>query len=187
MTAAALYRLQGVTQTYGPAFTREVDALDIFRGESLCLLGPTGANKSTLLRLLAGLEPPSKGAVEFEGKRLHPPDMPLSLRRQITMVHQRPVLLTGSVAANVEYGLHIRGVPQRTQKVVEVLKRLRLERVATQPAKTLPGGETQLVALARALVVEPDVLLLDELTANLDPAHVALVEEVVGGSSAKAA
>lgn len=61
----------GLAQTYGPAFTLEVD-------------------KSTLLRLLAGLEPPSKGAVEFEGKRLHPQDMPLSLRRRITMVHQRP-------------------------------------------------------------------------------------------------
>ena len=105
--------------------------------------------------------------------------MPLPLRRRITLVHQRSLLLTGSVTANIEYGLRVRGVRDRRNRVEAVLRLLKLERLAAQPARTLSGGETHLVAMARALVVEPDVLLLDEPTAHLDPAHVALAEDAV--------
>jgi tungstate transport system ATP-binding protein len=97
----------------------------------------------------------------------------------MTLVHQRPVLLTGTVRLNVEYGLRLRGSRDRARKVDGILDRLGLTRIASQSSQTLSGGQTQLVALARALVIEPDVLLLDEPTAHLDPAHVALVEKTI--------
>lgn len=179
MSAEPLYRLRDLTKTYGPAPALEIASLDILTGEVLGLLGPTGAGKSTLLRLLAGLESASGGTVALEGHPLRAEDMPLPLRRRIALVPQRPVLLTASVAANIEYGLRIRHVRDRRSRVADVLTRLGLARHAARSAPTLSGGETQLVGLARALVVRPDVLLLDEPTANLDPGRVALVEEVI--------
>jgi len=153
--------------------------MDLPPGEVLGLLGPTGAGKTTLLRLLAGLERSSAGEIVFEDSPLAAIDPPLALRRRITMVHQHPALLTGTVQFNVEYGLRLRGDRNRTRKVIDVLDRLGLTKIASQSAQTLSGGQTQLVALARSLVIEPDVLLLDEPTAQLDPAHVALVEEAI--------
>lgn len=96
------------------------------------------------------------------------------------MVHQRPLPLTGSVRRNVEYGLRIRRFAGRAAAVDDVLDRLGLSGLATQSAATLSGGQMQLVALARALVIRPDVLLLDEPTAHLDPACVSAVERAVG-------
>jgi tungstate transport system ATP-binding protein len=148
-------------------------------GEVLGLLGPTGAGKSTLLRLLAGLENSTGGEACFDNSPFVSTDLPLATRRRITLVHQRPILLTGSVRLNVEYGLRLRGIRDRTQKTEEVLDRLGLNEIASQSAQTLSGGQVQLVALARALAIEPDVLLLDEPTAHLDPAHVAKVEETI--------
>ncbi len=161
-------------------FRLSLPEMDIAAGEVFCLLGPTGAGKSTLLRILAGLDPPTSGTVLFCGQAFHPADVPLEVRRRITLVFQRPMLLSGSVRSNVEYGLRLRGeASHRADKVQQWLDRLGLAALASQSAATLSGGQTQLVALARALIVEPRVLLLDEPTANLDPAHVALVEQVI--------
>lgn len=175
----SLYQVEGVRKTYGDAFTLHVDRLDIAAGEVFCLLGPTGAGKSTLLRLMSGQEPATGVSVQFDGLSLHPPFVPLPALRRMAMVHQRPLLLSGTVRYNVEYGLRIRRAAASSDRVDAILERLSLVKLAGQSAHTLSGGQTQLVALARALVIEPDALLLDEPTANLDPAHVALVEEVV--------
>jgi tungstate transport system ATP-binding protein len=157
-----------------------VDRLEVVRGELLCLVGPTGAGKSTLLRLLAALEAPRSGRLWFSDCRLDSHGVPLEVRRRITLVFQRPLLLAGTVRANVEYGLRLRGRDRHAPQVEAVLERLRLSDLALRSARTLSGGQMQLVALARALVLEPEALLLDEPTANLDPARVALVEEVIG-------
>lgn len=178
--AAPLYQLSNVRRQYGPTLAVDVEGLSVDRRETLCLLGPTGAGKSTLLRLLAALEPPTSGSIELEGETLLAGRTPLERQRRLTMVFQRPVLLAGTVEWNVAYGLRLRhGRQFPAEKVRRVLERLGLARLARQSAKTLSGGQTQLVALARGLVLEPDVLLLDEPTSHLDPAHVALVEQFV--------
>jgi tungstate transport system ATP-binding protein len=176
---SATYRLQHVVKSYGGSTVLEIAELDVSPGDVLCLLGPTGAGKSTLLRLLAGLERPTSGGVRFHNADFNGGDLPPVIRRRIAMVHQRPHLLTGTVRFNVEYGLRIRGTSNRLEKVNAILTRLGMSVLADQSAQTLSGGQIQLVALARALVIQSDVLLLDEPTANLDPARVALVEDVV--------
>ena len=149
------------------------------RGEVLGLLGPTGAGKTTLLRLLAGLTTPNDGDIRFDNAPFVASDLPLGTRRRLTMVHQSPILLTGTVRLNVRYGLQLRGQRDAERKVERTIDRLGLNKIASQTVRSLSGGQCQLVALARALVIEPDVLLLDEPTAHLDPAHVAVVEETI--------
>lgn len=148
------------------------------RGQTLSLLGPTGAGKSTLLRLLAGVESVTTGQITFDSTDFQATQIPLSTRRRIAMVHQRPIMLTGSVRQNVAYGLRLRqqDAPSRVDKV---LKQFRLTALESQRSSTLSGGQSQLVALARAILLKPEVLLLDEPTAHLDPTHVALVEEAI--------
>ncbi len=179
MTVETTYRLQEIQKSLGPHFCLEVPQLDIRRGEILGLLGPTGAGKSTLLRLLTGLEEPTRGDLRFEDSPFPAPEPALTIRRRIAMVHQQPVLLTGSVRWNVEYGLRLRQSTQRRHKVDDILAQLELTSMASQSAQRLSGGQAQLVALARALVLEPDVLLLDEPTAHLDPAYITLVERAI--------
>jgi tungstate transport system ATP-binding protein len=178
MTDEPLFRLRDVRKSLG-AFTLHIDELEACAGEVLALLGPTGAGKTTLLRLLAGLARADEGELVFAGDSLVRAEPDLSTRRRLAMVHQRPLLLAGSVRFNVEYGLRLRKRRGSSEKVDDVLRRLQLAKIARQSSATLSGGQTQLVALARALVIEPDVLLLDEPTAHLDPAHVALVEETI--------
>jgi tungstate transport system ATP-binding protein len=179
MIALPLYRLRDTSKHYGGPFRLDIGLLEVQAGEVFGLLGPVGAGKSTLLRLLAGLEPPSGGEAWFVDDRLDGPGLPLSVRRRVTLAFQHPRLLTGTVRSNVEYGLRLRGMGWRPSAVDVLLDRLELARIASQPARSLSGGQVQLVALARALAVEPEVLLVDEPTAHLDPALVALIEGVI--------
>jgi tungstate transport system ATP-binding protein len=176
MNRPLVYDLGDVRKRLGDSFTLEIDTLAVLPGETLCLVGPTGAGKSTLLRLLSGLEMPTSGRIALQGQAIERGDAPLESLRRVTTVHQRPLLLSESVRYNVEYGLRVRGVRSRSDPILE---RLGLSRLANQDARTLSGGQIQLVAIARALVVEPEVVLLDEPTAHLDPANVALVEDLV--------
>lgn len=183
----ALYLLDQVTKQYGPRSVLAIDQLQVYRGEILALVGPSGAGKSTLLRLLNFLETPTTGSLTFQGATFPAAqEAPLTIRREVTMVFQRPVLLRRSVAANVAYGLQLRNsFGWRTnrsadrQVVDATLKEVGLLDMAAQPARTLSGGEAQRVALARALVLHPQALLLDEPTANLDPYNVSLIEQII--------
>ncbi len=181
MTGQVIYKLHNLTQIYNSRAVLQVEHLEIYEGEILALVGPSGAGKSTLLRQLNFLEQPTGGYLTFENNPLNGSIPPLEIRRRVTTVFQNPVLLNRSVAANVAYGLHVRGQNKKMieQAVVEALERVGLSKLAHESARTLSGGEAQRVALARALVIQPDVLLLDEPTANLDPYNVKLIEEIV--------
>jgi len=175
-----VYRLAGLTKAYDTRVVLDIDALEIERGEVFGIVGPSGSGKSTLLRLLNFLEEPTGGSLEFEGAVYRPgTEIPLELKRRVTMVFQRPLLLNGSVSENVAFGLRLRGQRNAHQQVQEALEEVGLAHLTRQRARTLSGGEAQRVALARALVLRPDVLLLDEPTANLDPYNVSLIETIV--------
>ena len=177
MTMEPLFRIRGLRKTYGRAWSLVVDALDIPRGETLAVVGPTGSGKSTLLRLLHLLEAPDQGTLEFDGRPVtYPP--PVETLRRITMVFQRPVLQRGTVLDNVQYGRRLRGhtdaAPAR-----QALESLGMTHLAQAKAFPLSGGETQRVAVARALAIATPVLLLDEPTAHLDPAHILRIERII--------
>ncbi|OGT27653.1 MAG: hypothetical protein A2Z17_01750 [Gammaproteobacteria bacterium RBG_16_66_13] len=177
MNAETVFRAKELRKNFGGAFTLRVDDLEIRRGEIFALVGPTGSGKSTLLRLLHLLETPTSGTLEFEGRSVvHPAE--LAIRRQITMVFQRPLLLRGSVLDNVSYGANLRRHrdPGKARRLLDCLG---LAPLANAPAFPLSGGEIQRVAVARAMAIETPVLLLDEPTANLDPAHVLRIERII--------
>ena len=157
-----------------------VPELDVREGEVLAVLGANGAGKSTLLQALALLERPTEGSVLFDG--LPVLGRELSLRRRMAMVFQEPMLLDRSVEANVALGLSLRGVGRkgRAAKVAQWLDRLGIGALAKRSGRTLSGGEAQRTSLARAFVLEPDVLFLDEPFSSLDqPTRESLLTELV--------
>lgn len=174
----AIYRLESIRHRYAGRVVLDIDRLEVARGETLAVVGPSGSGKSTLLRLLQFLERPGDGRLWFDGHQIEAePD--LETRRRVTTVFQRPVVLNRSVRANVAYGVHVRGRQAVPAKIEHLLGALGLEHLAHAPARTLSGGEVQRVAFGRALAFDPDVLLLDEPTANLDPRNVRLVEGLI--------
>jgi tungstate transport system ATP-binding protein len=145
------------------------------------LMGPNGCGKSTLLRLCALLEDPTAGtnAYEENGTRL-PTDT--ALKRRITLVLPRIGVFNTTVFRNMAYGLKLRNLPHAEieQKVNETLAFVGLERKRDQHALTLSSGETQRLGIARALVIDPEVLFLDEPTASIDQENTEIVESIIG-------
>lgn len=177
---SALYRIREVAKAYDSRTVLSVHDLPVFEGEVLAVVGPSGAGKSTLLRLLNFLEPPTTGTIVFESQQYDKNRLPpIEVRRRITTVFQRPMLLSRNVRANVSYGLRVRGIRDADGVVERVLQQVGMEALQQQHAKSLSGGEAQRVALARAMVLRPDVLLMDEPTANLDPHNIAQIERIV--------
>jgi ABC-type Fe3+/spermidine/putrescine transport system ATPase subunit len=145
-----------------------VEALDIGRGERLGVLGPNGAGKTTLLRLIAGLDEPHAGQVEVDGVASRAGGV--ELRRRVGYVADRPGLLTMSIRRNVELPLRYRGRDRRSRRAAaeRALARLGIAHLADRPSHAVSRGEAQRASLARALVSEPPLLLLDEPAASLD-------------------
>lgn len=141
--------------------------------ETLVVLGPSGSGKSVLLRILNLLEPPTAGTISFNGEEVHllKRSRRLEVSRRMAMVFQDPLLFRGKVRDNVAYGLKVRGAStaEREARVDKMLEMVGLDGLSGNHVWTLSGGEAQRVAVARALVIEPELLLLDEPFANLDP------------------
>ena len=148
-------------------------SLRIEAGPSTILLGANGAGKSVLMRLMHGLLQPTAGAVRWSE-----PDV---ARRRQAMVFQRPVMLRRSALANVTYALALAGIPaaEGEAQALAALDEVGLRHLAARPARVLSGGEQQRLALARAWALHPEVLFLDEPTANLDPAATRDIEAVI--------
>jgi tungstate transport system ATP-binding protein len=157
----------------------EVPSLDVLPGEVLAVVGPNGAGKSTLVQVMALLERPARGEVLFDGEKVGRNVLPY--RRRMAVVFQEPLLLDTSVESNVRSGLALRGVPAAEQKrrAAQWLERFGIAHLGPRSARTLSGGEAQRTSLARALVLEPEVLILDEPFAALDaPTRAALIDDL---------
>lgn len=147
-----------------------IGSFEIPRGETLTVIGPNGSGKSTFLLALARLLNPESGEILFEGRLLTQWDE-LKYRRKISFVFQDPLLLDMTVEQNVGLGLKFRGVAkdEAQARVMKWLKQLGIESLSKRRASQLSGGEAQRVSLARAFVLEPELILLDEPFSSLDP------------------
>lgn len=183
--ATSVLPLAGRGLTISRSGRRILDRIDLALGASLgtspgttVILGPNGAGKSVLIRTLCSLIAPDQGEVTWGGTA---PDR--ARIAKIGIVFQKPVLLRRSARANIEYALAVIGTPKdaRPGLAAEALRQAGLAHVSETDARVLSSGEQQRLTLARALAVHPDILVLDEPAANLDPASTAAIESVLRG------
>jgi len=148
---------------------------EVAAGPTTIILGANGAGKSVLMRLMHGLLQPTSGVVAWRGQGAE------RLRRGQAMVFQRPIMLRRSALANILYALELARIPaaERGRQAMDALREVGLAEVAHRPARVLSGGEQQRLALARAWALHPEVLFLDEPTANLDPGATREIENVI--------
>ncbi len=176
-----ILELVNVSKSYGSVEALKDVSLKVNKNETLAILGPNGAGKTTLLKIMAGLTQPDKGTILYNGNPLTEEQV-LEFRRKITMVFQRTVMLNTTVYENVAYGLKLRGLSKKEidKRVKETLTLFGLKGFENRKAKNLSGGEQQKVSLARALTLKPEILLLDEPTANLDVENASIIESIIG-------
>jgi tungstate transport system ATP-binding protein len=167
-------RLEDVTFAAGGRTLIDRVSLEIGAGPSTILLGANGAGKSLLMRLMHGLLAPGSGRILWNGSEN-------ARRRRQAMVFQRPVMLRRSALDNIAFALNVAGVDAREREKLsfEALEEVGLAALAHRPARVLSGGEQQRLALARAWALHPEVLFLDEPTANLDPGAAREIENVI--------
>ena len=163
--------IKRLVRDYGTKRVLDLEEVTIEKGTRTAIIGPNGTGKSTLLNIVSRIDSASEGAVVYESED----------SRLVTQVFQQPYMLRTSVEKNIQYPLRLRNWPEDRMKrrSDELMEELGLLDLRHQKAWKLSGGETQKVALARALSFQPSLLLLDEPTANIDPATTAEIEEML--------
>ncbi len=175
-----LYQLEDLAFDYGNGFRLSNINLAIEQGSFVAFVGPNGSGKSTLLNLLAMLSLPTSGQFTYLGKTVNKASL-TALKKKVGYVQQNPYLLRGSVANNVELGLKLQHVDKvnRIKRSGAVMELIRIEHLHQRNVSELSGGEAQKVAIARALVLEPEVLILDEPFTFLDKTSIHELEKLL--------
>jgi ABC-type sugar transport system ATPase subunit len=178
--AQPVIALHGIRLQYGGATVLDLPRLEIYDGETLAIIGPNGAGKTSLLKVIGLLEQPGFGSVYFRGEQATSQNA-LTLRRRMASALQAPLLIDDTVYANAALGLKLRGATKKEidERLQPWLGRLGIAHIAGRRARTLSGGEARRTSLARALVLEPELLLLDEPFSALDsPSREALLSDL---------
>lgn len=178
----ALYFLHNIKKNYNGRIVLDIPELKIDPGYIYTLSGPNGAGKTTLLNILGFLLAPSTGNLSFNNKSVPYTEKHLQqLRKSVVLVDQHPILFSASVYKNLEFGLKVRKIPhkKRSRIVESSLERVGMEKFIHADARYLSGGETRRIAIARALACSPEVLLLDEPTADLDLESQVIIEKII--------
>src|SRR6266508_6652407 len=186
-----MLELRGVRHRYNGRLVLDLDRFDVPPRALIAIVGPNGSGKSTLLRLLALLERPTQGEVLLDGRvvaggasRARPD---AGLRRRVTLVEQRPILFSGTVRDNLGFGLQVRRVRRAevNRRIEGVAARLGITPLLGRRRRELSDGEVQRIAVARALAIEPDVLLLDEPVSSADRAAAQTLYQALGEERGK--
>ncbi len=181
--------ITGLTRLFGKETVLDLPWLSFQAGRIHVLVGGNGSGKTTLLRIIAGLDQPSTGTLELFGHPVAAQSRSerLAVQRRMTMCFQKPYLFNASVYRNIEYGLLSRRLTaaERSRRVTAGVEALNLSTLLTRNARTLSAGESQRVSLARALVLDPELVLLDEPIANVDQVNKGLVERAIGALGAR--
>ena len=170
----------------GKRVLRDIN-LELAGGELLVVIGPSGSGKSSLLRCINRLNEIDSGVILLEGRSIH--ELPVSaLRRKVGMIFQKTAAFEGTVADNIAYGAQLQGTALSRSRIADLMRQASLdEALAGEPAQSLSGGQEQRLAIARALALDPTLLLLDEPTSALDPIATSHVEDVAAAAAAERA
>jgi tungstate transport system ATP-binding protein len=178
-----IFKVRNLKKAYNNKIVLDVNNLNFQEGKIYAIVGPNGSGKTTLLNILNLLEKPDEGQIFFYDQEITNKSNSdtLDIRRRMTLVNQDPFLLHSTVYDNIAYGLKIRSIPSKVQKsrIRSALNIVGLSGFKDRKANQLSGGEAQRVVIARALVIEPEVLFLDEPTANIDQKHLDVVERII--------
>ena len=168
--------IDNLTKKYGKKTVLDIKSLTIEKEKITGITGPNGCGKSTLLNIISGIDDDFSGSVSYNGQALS-----RSIVEHMTYVFQKPYLFKRSVLENIAYPLKLRGLSheQRDKRAMEMMVRFEIEGLKDERADLLSGGESQKVALARALVFEPKLLLLDEPTSSIDPDSIQVMEREI--------
>jgi len=178
-----IFKVRDLKKVYNNKIVLDVDNLNFQEGKIYAIVGPNGSGKTTLLNILNLLEKPDEGQIFFYDQEITNKSNSdtLEIRRKITLVNQDPFLFHSTVYDNIAYGLKIRSIPSEVQKsrIRSALNIVGLSGFKDRKANQLSGGEAQRVVIARALVIEPEILFLDEPTTSIDQKHIDVVERVI--------
>ncbi len=183
MDGQKLLKVKNLKKRYNKKIVLDIHSLCFKKGHVYAIIGPNGSGKTTLINILNLLEKPDGGEIFFKDKKINNSTSSemLKIRRQMTLVHQKPFLFQTTISNNIAYGLKIRGVPavKQAKRVKKALEMVGMPGFEKRDAHQLSGGEAQRVVIARSLALEPEILFLDEPTSNIDQGYIDVIERII--------